>query len=101
MKLNIRTNNHWRDFVRGYELTAKERAEWDMLDDDSLEDRTFIRYEGRVHLDEFLPIVPYLGNENESGFDTWDGYMSDSFFSGLVIRYSTDCEQYQVGTYTC
>jgi hypothetical protein len=29
----------------------------------------------------------------------WDGYQSDSYFSGVVIKISPDGEQYKIGTY--
>ena len=29
----------------------------------------------------------------------WDGYISDSFFSGVLIKISDDNEEYQIGTY--
>ena len=29
----------------------------------------------------------------------WHGYMSDSLFSGILIRYSDDMDQYQIATY--
>jgi hypothetical protein len=29
----------------------------------------------------------------------WDGYISDTFFSGVLIRYNEGYEAYQMGTY--
>jgi len=107
MELTIRTNNHWREFVQGYELTETEQEEFDFLDwndpDGSGPRATFIRYKGELYYDEFQRINPMWKlhyPDDQSGFDTWHGYMSDSYFSGLLIRYSEDCEQYQIATYT-
>ena len=120
MQLTITTNNHWHDFIEGYELSEKERKEFDYLNWDldqfegggewerrinagklGMESR-FIRYRGLLYYDEFMAIDPMWKlhyPEDESGFDTWHGYISDSFFSGLLIRYSEDCVQYQIATY--
>lgn len=34
-----------------------------------------------------------------SDFKGWDGYASDSYFSGVLIKLSRDGEEYMVGTY--
>ena len=95
-ELQILTNYHWREFVYGFELPDKVRQEYADLED--LDERVFIHYKDDYLLDEFMGISetmrlhqPELGN--------WQGYMSDSFFSGLLIRYSDDFERYQIATY--
>ena len=95
MSVTIKTNNKPRSIIYGYELTTKEKQEFDYLDD--IESASFVRYKGQVYnLGEFLIItknMPFYG----SG---WMGYLSDSFFSGLVIKYSpTDNETVIVGQY--
>ena len=100
-KLTIRTNNHWRSPVYGYELTDKERAEFDYIPAEELDSRDFLRYRGWVYDPSEFMRTP----QNESArqelneLSNWHGYQSDSFFSGIVVRYSDDCEQYQIGTY--
>lgn len=79
----------------GYELTTKEKQDFEYLDD--IESASFFRYKGQIYnLGEFLIItknMPFYG----SG---WMGYLSDSFFSGVVIKYSpTDNETVIVGRY--
>jgi hypothetical protein len=101
--INIRTNYHWRDLISGYELTDVEREEFDYLDEDDLLDHQFIRYQNWVYdLGEFMrcPEPQEACSTHANTFENWHGYQSDSFFSGVVIRYSDDCEQIQVGTYT-
>ena len=93
--VRVTTNNIPRDVLYGFELTARERAEFDYLDWDAIErgedSATFFRYKGEVYdLSEFEPYPP-LGN--------WHGYQPDSFFSGLVIRFTDDYEQVIVGRY--
>jgi len=94
----IKTNNVPRDVIDAWELTADERERFDYLDWAAIErgeDRaSFFRYRGELHdLGEFMvwdnPASPTRG--------PWDGFRSDSFFSGLVVRYVDDCERVVVG----
>ncbi len=98
--ITIRTNHHWRNFLYGYELTDKEREELDFLDwsdDGDAQTQEFIRYRGNIIYPEFERIPVFTGERMFP--EPWQGYMSDSYFSGLLIRYSEDCEQYQIATY--
>lgn len=104
----IRTNNVPRDLIDAWELSPKERAEFDYIDWQAIEDgrdsATFFRYKGVLYdLGEFQRVherggpvcVPF----SYSPFASWDGYMSDSFFSGLVIRLVDNGERCIVGRY--
>lgn len=87
-KLTIITNNVPRDVVEAHELTLAEREDFDYLDWQAIEDgrdsASFVRYKGSlVPLDEF---TRWTGPE-DSPLAVWDGYMSDTFFSGWLIRY--------------
>lgn len=92
MSLIIRTNRQYRNTLMWYELSAKEQAAFDYLTEDSRYDTNFIRYRGVTYdLGEFIRAPePFLA---------WHGYRSDSFYSGVLIRYSTDHEQVVMGTY--
>lgn len=46
-----------------------------------------------------VEIMRLPAHSADSSFSGWDGYHSDSYFSGIVIKLSPDGEQYQVGTY--
>jgi hypothetical protein len=98
-EMTIKTNNVPRDVVYWYELTEKERAEFDYIEtDDEQSEATFFRYKGEAYdLGEFLrwdnPASPTRGN--------WDGYRSDSYFSGLAVRYVQDFERVIVGLVLC
>ena len=107
MNLTIRTNNVPRDLLSGFDLTDKERAEFDYIEDmDDAIDR-FFRYRGNVYdSHEFVRIElaskrtnPYcLGVwEEDSPLLNWDGYQSDSMFSGIVVRYCENYERVVVG----
>lgn len=97
------TNHQPRDIVHEFELTAKERAKFDYLDWAAMErgenSASFFRYKGETYdLGEFMraEVVPA-----ESPLIGWDGYCSDSFFSGILVKYTGDFEQVIVGRYYC
>lgn len=86
----IVTNNQWRNLTYGYELTAKERADFDYIDADDFDSHDFLRYKGQTYdVSEF----------ELSNVKGWDGMHADSFFSGIVIKLSDDGEQVKVGLY--
>lgn len=97
MSAHVRTNNVPRPVVYGYELTERERAEFDYLewDGDDAEglSRQFFRYKGQVYdLGDCMRVEPM-----NSLCKGWDGYFGESFFSAVVVRYVDDCERVVVG----
>ena len=123
--VRIITNNVPRPVIDAWELTAKERAEFDYLDwakiEQGEESATFFRYKGQLHDLSDIPAVwperfgptanPYTETvRDDSPFTAWDGIASDSFFSGILVRYVTgansdytypDGEYIIVGRYYC
>lgn len=104
MGVKVVTNNVPRDVVNAYELTPKEREEFDYLDWDKLEkgedSASFFRYKGEVYdLGEFTRDYGIAkGSGLPEHLSQWDGYRSDSFFSAMVVRYvGEDCEHVVVG----
>jgi len=89
-KTTITTDNKWREFRYRYEVPEKVLdSEFDWLDKDV--DDGFIYYKKRwYHLNEFML---------SSHFTDWNGYHSDSFFSGTLIKVSKDCDEFKIGTY--
>jgi hypothetical protein len=110
-QITIKTNNQARYVLRSYDLTEKERKEFDYLDDEQIEYASFFRYKGQVYdLGEFSLILPadYKGpvaimvalHDTNSNFKGWQGYASDSYFSGILIKYTDNyCESVIVGRY--
>lgn len=98
--MTIRTNHVPRDIVEAWELTEKEREDFDYLDWAKIEagedSASFFRYKGHTYdLSEFErwdnPMSPTRGS--------WDGYRSDSYFSGVAVRYvGEECDQVVVAT---
>ena len=97
--MKIITNYHWHNFLCGYELTPVEQADFDYVDD--IDSHDFIRYRGAIVDPSEFMVTPNNepARQELNQLAEWQGYQPDSFFSGLVIRYSDDCEQYQIGTY--
>lgn len=91
--MEIRTNNIPRNLIEDYQLSEKEREEFDYLDwaaiDDGRDSATFFKYKGRLYdLGEFV-ITP-------ESLKPWDGMAYDSAFSGVLIRL-VDADQIIVG----
>ena len=121
MSLKITTNNVPRDIIESHQLTEKERKEFDYLDWEAIErgedSAYFVRYRGELYsLSDFVRIVPRSGNvgpmgltypvDDASELSKWDGILTDSFFSGIVLRYCrdefgrVDCERVVIGLMT-
>ena len=99
--ITIHTNNVPRPILDGYELTEAERSDFDYLNWTAIEEGTdsasFIRYKGRVYdLGEFQTTS---GMPAFSPLTKWHGYLSDSFFSGVLVRYTEDHEYVVVATF--
>ena len=100
----IKTNNIPRGILCGYDLTIAEREEFDYIREENPDEWAsyrFFRYKGIVYdTCEFMRIPDHAAGVNQLGdFSRWDGYQSDSFFSGIVIRYVDDYERVIVGGY--
>jgi hypothetical protein len=94
-KVTIKTNRQWRNFCYRNEVPAKVLFEqFDYLDEDEGFDG-FFKYRGCWYHTSGFMTVP----DGDTFIKNWQGYASDSFFSGIVINISRDGERYQVGTY--
>ena len=88
--IKIITNHVPRPIVYGWELTDKERAEFDYYDDEELDSNMFFRYKGHVYdLSDFERVTPMI----RPFHPYWHGYMSDSFFSGILFRFVEDDDE--------
>lgn len=99
--MDVTTNNVPRDVVDAYELSAAERAEFDYIDWPAVDrgegSASFFRYRGRLYdLGEFSTTSMPFGAPDLAA-QGWDGYLSDSFFSAIVVRYVDDGERVVVG----
>lgn len=80
--MKIITNNQARNVIEGYELTEKERKEFDYIDWDKVEkgenSTSFIRYKGELY---------DLNDTERSTIEGWDAMVTETFFSGILFRY--------------
>ena len=88
--LKIITNNHARPLLYFFQLPEKwqefARKEYDW--DKELEDNSqFFIYKNWLH---HLSNFERIGISDNHPFKNWDGYMGDSYFSGVLIRYTRD-----------
>lgn len=81
--MKIITNNQPRPLLSWWDLSDKEKAEFDWLETEEEQcSADFFRYKGQVYcLDEFSHIT---SSHDLSG---WDGIYNNSFFSGVLIKY--------------
>ena len=95
MTLKITTNNHERQFDCRCDVPADILSnQFDYLDADTFDG--FLKYRGHwYHTSCFMR----FGYPGTVPFQGWQGYSSDSFFSGVLIKLSDDCETYQIATY--
>lgn len=96
--MEIITNHQPRPADYGMYFAASLRqkllAEFDYLSEEEFDAAEFFQYRGVwYHVGEFLRCA----SEQFSG---WDGYHSDSYFSGIVIKYLYG-EGVIVGRYCC
>ena len=87
MNYEIITDHKPRAIVYGYELTKKQRANFDWIPCDEIDSHCFIKYKRAVYsLSEFM----------KSPIPFFDGFTADSYFSGVGIRF-VDSETVIVG----
>lgn len=103
--MHIRCNMTPRLVLDWEQLTQKEQAEFDYFDPKD-GPGNFVRYRGWVYdLNDFTAVPrdleAYAPNSIFYGMRGWDGYVSDSYFSGVVMKYTPDLDHVVMGTYTC
>ena len=88
----IITDHKWKPFRYRYEVperVLKDDLDWCEPEEEYFDG--FFKYRGQwYHLAEFL-----RGSRPEG----YHGFHADSFFSGVAIKLSEDCGEYQVATY--
>jgi len=98
--MKIITNNQPRFTLDAYELSEKERKEFDYLNweaiDKGEDSATFFRYKGQLYgLGEFMRIDDSTGELNG-----WHGVCSGSAFHGIIIKFpDNNMDSVVVGQY--
>lgn len=102
-ELTVRTNNVPRLLIDAYQLTTAERADFDYLNwttiDAGEDSATFFRFRGQLYdLGEFTADYGITrGKGLPAHLAKWDGYMAESAFSAVVVRYCADNDYIVVG----
>lgn len=80
------------------QLTEEEKKDFDYVTEEEYCDDRFFRYGDCVYdTDEFMSCKRFFSREEIS---KWDGYSSDTFFSGVVVRFDKEEDGYVfAGTY--
>jgi len=90
--LTIITNGHYRPVLCWEELTKKERSDYDW--GWAVED-SYFRYKKQAYsLGEFMRVT-------REELKDWDGVMGDSYFSGMLLKFSNCGDAVRVGRYYC
>lgn len=78
--IKIMTNNKPRQLIYGYELSDKQKQDFDYIED--IDSHDFVKYKNNIYdLSEFMRV------ENNDSLKGWEGYSSDSYFSGTLVKY--------------
>jgi hypothetical protein len=96
--MKIQCNNKPRIVLTHWELTDKEKLGFDYLPEG---EGSFFRYKGAVYdLGEFMRIDKGAAPDPQRpNWENFDGYRSDSFFSGVLVKFCDDLESVIVATY--
>ena len=73
--MKIITNNVPRNMIYGYELTDKQKQDFDYIDD--IDSHDFVKYKGMV-----FDVSEFMITELEG----WDGVSGQSYFNGYLIK---------------
>jgi hypothetical protein len=105
MVVTIKSDRKWRNLLYGYELPKKQRKEFDYIkSDEEFETRNFAKYHGQYYDINEFQVLPIIGDASGKHvvypeFRGWDGYMNDTYSSGVLIKLSSDGEQYKIGRF--
>lgn len=92
MTVTIKTNNKSRDLLYFHELPARWQKEYQ--DVEEKDDLVFFIYRNWCYrLDDFMRV------ERNEELKDWHGYSSDTFFSGVLIKYLDQENRVVVGRY--
>ncbi len=92
--MKIKCNNKPRHIIGHWELTEKEQSQFDYLPDG---EGSFFRYKNIIYdMGEFIRIAPHPQRPNWEKFDC---YLSETFFSGVLVKVSEDLESVIVASY--
>lgn len=91
--MKIKTDNKWKPFKDRYDVPKSTlRDQFDWLDEDTF--GGFLKYHGTwYHLGQFLRV------SKGSELAGWDGVVSESMTTGVLIQVGPDGEEYRIGAF--
>ena len=93
MEATIKTDHKWKMFKYRNEVPKRIlKDQFSYLDEEDDIDGFFVYRGSWYHLSDFMR----LEKHNPLRVLGWQGFASDSFFSGVAIKISDDGETYQV-----
>ena len=92
--VTIESNHHERELHCLFELPDEAQPDFDYVTGDEHASPRFFKYLG-----EWYDVNEFMTTRGVPAFAGWHGYQSDSFFSGVLIRYTDDFEAVVVGRY--
>jgi hypothetical protein len=92
MTTEIITNRKPRDVLSWLDLTDAEREAFSYIDPAKVENGEtwpeFFRYKGHTY--DLHDLESTCQNGIPAAFRVWHGYVSDSFWTGILVRYTDD-----------
>lgn len=100
--MKIITNNVPRPLLPLTDLPEKARADFDYLGPDEVRDYRLVQYKGVWYdvYDSMRCPGAEAPEATRKAFAGWDGYISDSYFSGVLFKF-TDENCVVCATYMC
>ncbi len=88
------SNNHWRPLYHYLELTESQQQQVKDNYNHDITDSTFFIYQDYIYsLDDFMAINNRVYNPVPQDYmKGYDGYLHDTYFSGILIKIS-DCNE--------
>jgi hypothetical protein len=93
--MKIITNNKPRFLISGYELPDNIKECFDYIDPIDFDMHDFVLYKG-----QYYDIHQFMKTDDISEFEGWQGYISDTVFSGVLIKIVDD-DRVIMATYIC
>ena len=95
--MKIKTNNVPRLLLSFFDLPVREQNEYDYLKVIERYDNRFVRYKGSFY-DVFDSQTTH-GLPIDSPLKSWDSFIGESYFSGVVFRFVDFNDKIVVGSY--
>jgi hypothetical protein len=106
--VNIITNNHQRQMACLAELPDNVRADFDYVNEDERYCPRFVQYKGHwydvydaqvITREARYPMGWAMAVTEDSPLASWDGIVSETFFSGVLFRFVVADDEVIVGRY--